>query len=172
MKFIKGFLISIALYIGLSLVFSVALLSISGGDIGALLSSTSGWGSILYQDMAVPTISNVITITLAQVATGFNLPLTLLMLDYTLPIAVAAIIGSLVERKAGSVKYIFISTFLGLMTCLIIGDILIGLNWSTIGTTTGYAQLTWFLIGTLITGAINGAIWCSVGLLVTRKKWD
>ncbi|MHA1717178.1 MAG: hypothetical protein ACTSXP_16150, partial [Promethearchaeota archaeon] len=90
-----------------------------------------------------------------------------------IPVAISALIGTLLTRKAGKVKSIFFGPFLGLLVGMLIGVIIQIVKWET-GTTIilGIEYWQWFLPSAIVLGALNAAFWSGLGLLLTRKKWD
>lgn len=173
MKFIKGFIITIAVYFGLSFLFLALATSLAGGDISALFSSPSSIASIFYTSLASPGISTSIQAAFGIGIIGIDVILLYIML-YAVTPALAAILGSLAERKSNTLKHIFSATWLGLMTPLAIGVIIQVVAWDQVALfgVLGYTRWQWFLPGTLIMGAIMAFFWCSIGLLIIRKKWD
>lgn len=178
MSFIKGFITTIALYFGLTLLFMVivgVMASVPVADVfSGIFSGIDTVGYLFYSNLAIPTIN----LTFLQIVTIFILKdLTLLvpLLGMILSPALAAILGAVVAKKSGTVKSVFSATFGGLLLCSGIGIILQVLKWPTGGIMLGlslYANWEWFLPAALIMTAFNAFFWSSVGLLLTSKTWD
>nr|MDO8112498.1 hypothetical protein [Candidatus Sigynarchaeota archaeon] len=174
MKFIKGFLVSIALYVGLSILFQGLAIVGAGGAFESLFLGLDSISRLLYAYLADPALTTVFRATVLYIAAPTDWSILMAILGSVLPIALAAVLGSLAERKSGSVKYIFLSTFLGLMVIAAVGIILQVLNWPALGvtlTTNHYEHWEWFLPGALIMTALNAFVWCAIGLFITSKGW-
>jgi hypothetical protein len=177
MKFIKGFLVTIALYIGLSMVFSILVQYLKAPeDVSTLFSGLGSISHIFYQNLANPVILGVFSGISGYIGDPTDLSLLISALAFIVPVIVAALVGSLAERKSGSVKYIFLSTFLGLMVVAILGIILQIVDWPEsplFVTLNGLPVQQWekFITGGLIMSALNAFIWCAVGVFTTSKGW-
>lgn len=174
MKFIKGFVVSIVIYVGLSILFYGLMVMNEGYAFTSIFSGLASISSLLYYYLANPTF-----MTVSQAVISFiNLPTAwnawIEILGCILPMAIAALIGSLVERKSGSTKYIFFSTFIGLLVIAFIGIAIQVLYWPPEGillSTNHYMYWEWFLPGALIMTALNAFVWCAIGLFITNKGW-
>lgn len=171
MKFIKGFVITIALYIGLSVLFTILVDYLSDPLLGPVMvalrfSSLGTIAPVFYQNLASPVILGVFQGTVAYIAAPADLFLLFAILGSIVPVIIAALIGSLVEKKSGSVKYIFLSTFCGLMVAAAIGMIL-----QIVGVAMTFDAIAKFLTGGLIMSALNAFIWCAIGVFITSKGW-
>ncbi len=170
MKFIKGFVITIALYVGLSLLFTIiGMYLILPESVSLLFSSLVTIAPVFYASLANPVILSVFQGTVAYIGTPTNVSLLIGILGSIVPVIVAALIGSLAEKKSGSVKYIFLSTFCGLMVAAAIGMILWIVGWMPLGMTVD--AMAKFLTGGLIMSALNAFIWCAIGVFITSKGW-
>ncbi|MFX0103840.1 MAG: hypothetical protein ACFFCS_30035 [Candidatus Hodarchaeota archaeon] len=178
MSFAKGFITTILLYFGLTLVFAViagVMASIPIADVfNTLFSGIEPIAYLLYSNLAIPTIN----LAFSQIVTIFIVRDYLLLvplLGMILPPALAAIIGAFVAKKSGTVKTVFSATFGGLLLCSVIGVILQVIRWPAFGVVLGlsiYPNWEWFLPAALIMTAFNAFFWSAVGLLLTRKTWD
>jgi len=174
MKFAKGFISSILIYFGLSLLFYGLKVMNEGNAFATIFSGMTSIAPVMYYYVATPTF-----MTVFQAGVGFaNLPtawnLWIEILGSILPIAIAALVGSLMERKSGSTKYIFFSTYIGLLVIAFIGIIIQVIFWPEQGiflSTNHYLFWEWFLPGTLIMTSINAFVWCVIGLFITNKGW-
>jgi len=177
MKFIKGCVTTIALFIGLSMLFSIIQEAMSpSGDVNTLFASLGATSLIFYQYIANPVILGVLNGTVSFIGTPDDISILVGIFGSIVPIIVAALVGSLVERKSGSVKYIFLSTFLGLMVAATIGIIFQIADWPEAPifvALNGLPVQQWekFITGGLIMSALNAFIWCAVGLFITSKGW-
>jgi hypothetical protein len=171
MKFIKGFVITIALYVGLSLLFTIiGMYLILPESVSLLFSSLEMIAPVFYANLASPVIYSAFKGTVDYIGTPTNLSFLFGVLGSIVPVIVAALIGSLAEKKSGSVKYIFLSTFCGLMVAAAIGMILWIVGWMPLGVLT-VDYISKFLTGGLIMSALNAFIWCAVGVFITSKGW-
>ena len=175
MKFVKGFIVSIVIYVGLSFLF-YGLVQNSFTDIFS--NGMTSLSPVFYFFIASPSFMTVFDSIFSLVHSPTSLDLWIWVLGSILPIAVAVLVGSLVERKSGSTKYIFFSTFMGLLVIAFIGIAIQAMSWPPEGITLGlpfignqYQFWEWFLPGALITAAINAFVWCSIGLFITNKGW-
>ncbi len=167
MKFIKGFVVTIALYIGLSLLFTIiGMYLILPESVSLLFSNLGMIAPVFYANLANPVILSTFQNTMLYIATPTQLGLLFGVLGSVVPVIVAALIGSLAEKKSGSVKYIFLSTFCGLMVAAAIGMIL-----RIAGVAMSFDAIAKFLTGGLIMSALNAFIWCAVGVFITSKGW-
>jgi len=171
MKFIKGFVTTIALYVGLSILF----LYLAGTQFDAMFSSIGAIGNLFYAKLADPTITTVFSATVEYIPDPTNIAVLMEILGSVLPVAVAALVGSLVEKSSNSAKHIFLSTFLGLLVISAVGVMLQVLAWPAVGGITlvnnEFFYWEWFLPGALIMTALNAFVWCAIGLLATSAKW-
>lgn len=170
MKFIKGFGVTIALYLGLSIVFQAVQAVMLETEIVAIFSSTSAISALLYGNLAVPTVTTTYASVIVYIADPTQMALLISILGLILPTAIAVIVGSVVERKSGEVRYVFLSTFAGLLVCAGAGIVIQILEWPT-GGVLGYPYWEWFLPSALILSAFNAFFWGSIGLLATTKGW-
>jgi hypothetical protein len=166
MKFIKGFVTTIALYVGLSMVFSIlSVYMLAPESVGLLFSSLGSIAPVFYLYLANPVILGVFNNTSAFITNPSDLSLLVNIFGSIVPVIVAALVGSIVERKSGSVKYIFLSTFVGLMVVASIGIVfqIVGM--------VDVDAISKFLTSGLIMSALNAFIWCAFGLFITSKGW-
>ncbi|MEX2681549.1 MAG: hypothetical protein Q6373_008110 [Candidatus Sigynarchaeota archaeon] len=177
MKFVKGFVITIALYIGLSMLFKILVTYMNAPeDIGTLFASLGSISPIFYQYLANPVIMGVFYGINLYIDDPTDISLLLNILGCIVPVIVAALVGSVAEKKSGSVKYIFLSTFLGLMVAATIGIIFQIVDWPEAPVfvyMNGFPVQQWekFITGGLIMSALNAFIWCAVGVFITSKGW-
>ncbi|MHA1791353.1 MAG: hypothetical protein ACTSVI_01830 [Promethearchaeota archaeon] len=194
MKFVKGFITTIAVYFGLSLIFSILAMINSGNSIADLFSDMNNLASIFYQYQAIPSITTSFMALIALIVSS-DIGWLIIFLSSIVPISIAPIIGSIAEGRSGSVKHIFSATFLGLFTCSAIGVLIQVISWpdggvnlniingsssnmeliyiiSFMNSAVTFPYWQWFLPAALGMSALNGFIWCSVGLMITSKKWD
>jgi uncharacterized protein YacL len=170
MKFIKGFVVTIALYVGLSLLFTIiGLYLVLPESVSLLFSSLDSIAPVFYWNLANPVILSVFQRTEAYIADPTNLSLLFVILGAVVPVIVAALIGSFAEKKSGSVKYIFLSSFIGLLVAAAIGMILQIVGWMPLGVP--FDTIAKFLTGGLIMSALNAFIWCAIGVFITSKGW-
>ena len=170
MKFIKGFAVTIALYLGLVVLFQVIAAVMAEIEIAALFTDTSAISALLYGNLAVPTVSVTYLYIMALIGDPTHTVAIVSLLGLLLPTALAVIVGSIAERKTGTVKHVFLSTFAGLLACAGVGIALQIINWPT-GGVLGYVYWEWFLPSALILAAFNAFFWGSIGLLATAKGW-
>ncbi|MBN2152964.1 MAG: hypothetical protein JW839_16045 [Candidatus Lokiarchaeota archaeon] len=176
MKFIKGFVVTIALYVGLSLLFTILVDYLSDPLLGPLtvalrFSSLGAISEVFYMNLANPVVLSVFLGTVSYIAAPTDVFLLFAILGSVVPVIVAALIGSVAERKSGSVKYIFLSTFVGLLVAAVIGIILQIVGWIPLGGTYTLDFFSKFLTGGLIMSALNAFIWCAIGVFITSKGW-
>jgi hypothetical protein len=172
MKFIKGFVVTIALYVGLSLLFTIiGNYLVLPASVSVLFSSLETIAPVFYWYLANPVILSVFQGTVLYIGSPTQLSLLFGILGSIVPVIVAALIGSLVEKKSGSVKYIFLSTFCGLMVAAAIGMILQIVGWIPLGGIFTVDYISKFLTGGLIMSALNAFIWCAIGVFITSKGW-
>jgi integral membrane sensor domain MASE1 len=179
MSFVKGFVTTILLYFGLTLLFTVLDLVMLGTPVAlafsAIFSGVDSIGALLYSNLALPTV-DVSFYAIASLFLSYNTWLLVYLLGIILPPALAAIIGAVVAKKSGTVKSVFAGTFGGLLLVSVVGVIIQVLYWPTgIGVNLGfsyYLNWEWFLPSALIMTAFNAFFWSAVGLLLTSKTWD
>ncbi len=175
MKFIKGFVVTIVVYVGLSLVFQIlpGLLGFGGISIAELFASMGSISGLFVTYLASPVVTSTITSLLVYLVDLTAFQYLLAMLASILPVALAAILGSLAEKKSGTVGTIFGSAFAGLLVCAGVGILLFVLDIMGAGTITDpvFRAMIWFIEVSMIMGAINAFIWCSIGLFATSKVW-
>jgi hypothetical protein len=169
MKFIKGFVVTIALYIGLSMLFTIIQdYLLSPLAVGLRFSSLGLIAPMFYANLASPVILSVFQGTMDYIAAPTEVSLLFTILGSVVPVIVAALIGSLAEKKSGSVKYIFLSTFVGLLVAATVGIILQVVGG---GMLVGLDAIAKFLTSGLIMSALNAFIWCAIGVFITSKGW-
>jgi hypothetical protein len=177
MKFVKGFIVSLIVYFGLSILFYGLKVMNAGNDFADIFSVASDnmqFASLLYYYVASPTFMTVFqsVILFANSPTAWGAWIEIL--GSIVPIAVAALLGSLAERKSGSTKYIFFSTYIGLLVIAFIGIAIQAAFWPTAGLSLSanyYLHWEWFVPSALIMTSINAFVWCAIGLFITNKGW-
>jgi len=175
MKFIKGFVVTIVLYVGLSLIFQVlpGLLGFAGPSLTDLFADMGSMSVLFVGYLANPVVTSTISSLLLYLYDLTQFQLLIAMLGAILPVALAAIFGSLTEKKSGTVGTIFGSAFAGLLVCAGVGVLLFTVDLMGAGPLGDpeIRALIWFIEVSLIMGAINALIWCSIGLFATSKVW-
>lgn len=183
-KFVKGFFVSLGLFLGLSIIYAIIVDALSGGNIGAAFSDIGAFSQMLYGSASQPSISILVQylgISATINPAGLTMDTTLIMslLGFILPVALAGILGSVAERKSLTLTHIFFSVFLGIMVVSTLGIILQVIVWPDNGldiTILGLIPVKieywqWFLPSALTLSAFNAFFWCAIGLLITSKTW-
>ena len=146
----------------------------AGNAFTSIFSGLTSISPLLYYYVASPTFMTVSQAVVSFITLPTAWSAWIEILGGILPIAIAALVGSLVERKSGSTKYIFFSTFIGLLVIAFIGIAIQVIYWPAAGIFLGtnhYMYWEWFLPGALIMTALNAFVWCAIGLFITNKGW-
>ncbi|NMC07704.1 MAG: hypothetical protein GYA24_20995 [Candidatus Lokiarchaeota archaeon] len=169
MKFIKGFVVTIALYAGLSLLFAILVQYLNTvPPIIDPFASLDNLGKTFHSSLSQPVIASTFASTVAFILLPTNIGILLQALGSIIPVLVAALVGSIVEKKSGSVKFIFLSTFIALLVVAALGIILDMVGSGMLANMDATAK---FLTSGLIMSALNAFIWCAIGVFVTSKGW-
>jgi hypothetical protein len=172
MKVIKGFFSTIVLFIAFSIVMAVVGAALAGEPISAMFSVPGAISTLVIGGLNFP-FGTAISVAIVEAYEGSVTLITSTntILFILIPAGVAAIVGSVIERKSGSSGSIFAATFLGLIVCLVLGIIIAIPDTITEIAAIGIAAELTMLVSTIILGILNAAFWSSIGLIITSKNW-